>query len=68
MATTTAKLSVWAPTHPGHSAVIVGECDTMAEARQIAERFGHRRDLSYQDVFVRLGRDGKIIERCGPCR
>lgn len=68
MATTQPKLTVWAPRVPGAAASVVGACDTIAEARQIAADFRHRADLTYQDVFVRLGRDGKIVERCGPAR
>lgn len=64
----TKKLSVWAPATPGSFPSVVGECDRIAEARDIAKRFADRRDLRMQDVVVRLGRTGKIIERCGPCR
>jgi hypothetical protein len=68
MKTTKAKLTVWAPQVPGAEPTIVGQCDTIAEARGIAARFETRRDLNYQDVTIRLGRDGKIVERCGPAR
>ena len=62
------KLTVWAPTAPGQQEVVQGQCDTLAEARVIANRFSRRLDLRHQDVVIRLGRDGKIVERCGPCR
>ena len=66
--TNTTKLTVWAPATPGAMATVAGKCDTMAEARAIAARFAGRRDLRGQDVVIRLGHDGKIVERCGPCR
>ena len=62
------KLSVWAPEVPGAQPAYIGGYDTMAEARAKADEFGTRKDLCMQDVVIRLGRDGKIIERCGPCR
>jgi hypothetical protein len=62
------KLTVWAPATPGAEPSLVGQCDTIADAREIAERFEHRRDLRMQDVVIRAGRDGKIVELCGPCR
>lgn len=62
------KLTVWAPKTPGAEATVVGEADTLDEARKIASGYATRPDLKMQDVFIRLGRDGKIIERCGPCR
>jgi len=65
---TTTKLTVWAPSTPGADQSPVGFCDTIEEARAIAARYNHRKDLRGQDVVVRLGRDGKIIEKCGPCR
>jgi hypothetical protein len=40
----------------------------MAEAREIAARYESRRDLTYQDVTIRLAATGKTIERCGPAR
>ena len=61
------KLSVWAPRTPGCPESIVGECDTMEQAREIASRYEGRKDLRMQDVVIRLGRDGEIIEKCGPC-
>ena len=63
-----AKLTVWAPRVPGAEPSVVGECETVAEAREVAKGYAHRKDLTRQDVVIRLGRDGKIIERCGPCR
>ena len=67
-ATTEKKLSVWAPKVPGVEPTIVGWADTVTEAREIAAEYGRRRDLRMQDIVIRLGRDGKIIERAGPCR
>lgn len=64
-----AKLTVWAPATPGAEISVVGTADTMVEARAIAARYQHRKDLRMQDVFIRLGKDGKIVEgNCGPCR
>ena len=62
------KLSVWAPKVPGLETSIVGLADTMDDAHRIASRFQNRRDLYRHDVYIRLGRDGVIIEYCGPCR
>lgn len=67
MTTTTRKLAVWAPATPGNAPVIVGTCDTMAEAWSIASRFESRRDLRRQDVEIRTT-SGRLIGRCGPCR
>jgi hypothetical protein len=39
----------------------------MEQARKIAARYDHRRDLRMQDVTIRLA-SGKIVEKCGPCR
>lgn len=64
----TEKLTVWAPAVPGMPESAVGTADTLEAARQIAARFSGRRDLTMQDVVIRLGYDGKIIEYCGPCR
>jgi hypothetical protein len=66
--TTQPKLTVWAPATPGAAETIVGTAETIAEARTIAARYDHRRDLRMSDVVIRLGRDGKRIESCGPCR
>jgi hypothetical protein len=66
--TTTKKLTVWAPKVAGLETSCVGEYDTIADARAKAAEYGHRKDLRMQDVVIRLGVDGKIIERCGPCR
>lgn len=66
--TTKSKLCVWAPRTAGVAPSIVGQCDTMAEAREIAARYESRRDLTYQDVTIRLAATGKTIERCGPAR
>jgi hypothetical protein len=63
-----ANYTVWAPAVPGADPTVAGTADTVAEARAIAARFAGRRDLRMMDVVIRLGRDGKIIERCGPCR
>lgn len=68
MITTASKLTVWAPMTPGCEPTVAGKCDTIAAARAIASRFSNRRDLRGQDIVIRLGHDGKIIERCGPCR
>lgn len=62
------KLTVWAPATPGAAPSIVGTCDSVETARQIAERFDSRRDLCMQDVFIRDAASNKIIERCGPAR
>ncbi len=67
MSNATSKLAVWAPAVPGHDATIVGTADTMEQARKIAARYDHRRDLRMQDVTIRLA-SGKIVEKCGPCR
>ena len=67
MTKTAQKLAVWAPAVPGHDATIVGTADTMEQAREIASRYDHRRDLRMQDVTIRLA-SGKIVEKCGPCR
>jgi len=64
----TATLTVWAPKTPGSDPTVIGVADTIADARKIAATLEHRRDLNRQDVVIRLDRDGKIIERCGPCR
>lgn len=61
-------VTVWAPRTPGAEPSIIGQAGTVAAARTIARQFKNRRDLTYQDVVIRLGRDGRIIERCGPCR
>ena len=68
MTTHESKLTVWAPRTPGAQESVVGTCDTMSDARRVAAAFEDRRDLRRQDVVIRLGRDGKIVERCGPCR
>lgn len=68
MMTATAKLTVWAPRTPGAAESVIGTADKIADARKIAAQFAGRRDLKRQDVVIRLGHDGKIIERCGPCR
>lgn len=65
----TTKFTLWAPRTPGSHPEPVAFCDTIEEALDIAAaRFDHRKDLRWQDVVVRLGRDGRIIERCGPFR
>jgi len=63
---TTSKLTVWAPRTPGAEPTVVGVGETMADARLVARRFAHRRDLRHHDVVIR--RDDKIVEKCGPCR
>ena len=67
MTATTKKLALYAPKIPGARETLVGEFDTIAEAVAYAqERFGHRKDLRGQDVYVQAG--NRIIKRCGPCR
>lgn len=69
MSNATVRLTVWAPATPGADVSCVGTADTMAEARKIAAQYSHRRDLKMQDVYIRLGKDGKIVEgNMGPCR
>jgi hypothetical protein len=62
------KLSVWAPARAGVESTIAGTADTMDQAYAIAAKFDDRRDLRYQDVEIRLGRDGKRVAFAGPSR
>lgn len=68
--TTTKELfSVWAPEVPGATQSIVAICETIEQARSVCGRYANRRDLKGQDVCIRSGRDGIIVEGdMGPCR
>ncbi len=63
------KLSLHAPETPGAQVTFIGTYEDFPAAREAAARkFGHRKDLRRQDVVIRLGEEGKIIEYCGPDR
>jgi hypothetical protein len=67
--TNSGKITVEAPRVPGLGPVVVGVFDSLAEAQQYArERFGHRRDLTSQDVVIRWASSQKRIAFAGPCR
>jgi hypothetical protein len=40
---------------------------TMAEARELAKSYSHRRDLRYMDVRIESA-DGQLVEYAGPAR
>lgn len=48
----------------------VARCDTLVEAREFAERYSHRRDLTSQDVKIEryTGRGWAHVQYAGPCR
>ena len=63
------KLSLHAPETPGGQVTFIAAYEDLQAAREAAARkFGRRKDLTRQDVAIRLGEDGKIIEYCGPDR
>lgn len=65
--TATKKLALYAPRTPGARESLIAEFDTLDAAVAYAkERFGHRKDLRGQDVYVQFG--DRIVKRCGPCR
>jgi hypothetical protein len=47
-------------------------CVSIASARKIAASYSHRRDLTYQDVVIRLlprnGGPARLVEYAGPSR
>jgi hypothetical protein len=61
---------ITAPMTPGSSPVVVtAHPITLAEARSEAqERFGHRRDLTRQDVRIELTESGRLRCYAGPLR
>lgn len=62
----TKTITVTAPRVPGATPAVVAICDTLAEARKVADAFAGRRDLRYQDVVI--CRDGERVEFAGPAR
>lgn len=58
-------VTILAPKTPGAAPTLVWRGNSVAEAREVAEReYGHRRDLTWQDVRIMVG--DHRVEYAGP--
>lgn len=61
------KVEVWAPKVPGATPTHEGSAASIDGAWTLAqERFGGRKDLTYQDISLRV--NGKCVGYAGPSR
>jgi len=67
MTTNKNPYTVTAPTSPGAQPVEQPACSLII-ARRMASLYRHRRDLSYQDVAIRMSGNGRLVEYAGPAR
>ncbi len=59
---------VTAPSTPGSRPVVQATTQSLLDARRIARAdYGHRRDLTYQDVRIER-QDGRLVAYAGPAR
>jgi len=58
--------TIIAPKNPGDEPTTVATRPTIAEARDVAANYAHRRDLTHQDVVIYRG--ARRVEFAGPFR
>ena len=58
--------TITAPKNPGDEPTTVATRPTIAEARDVAANYAHRRDLTHQDVVIYRG--ARRVEFAGPFR
>ena len=58
--------TITAPKTPGAAPTTVATRPTIAEARDVAANYSHRRDLTHQDVAIYRG--DRRVEFAGPFR